>query len=542
VSEPFSASVRPAIRRDLLLLLLAASVLFGASLGAHDLWNPNEPIYGEAVKEMAQRGTWSVPYVNDLVFGEKPILYYWLALASSKALGGISETTLRLPSVLAGMSIVAGVYLLVLPYAGRRRALFAAVACLTTYQVWWVARTIQMDVFVAATTLWVLLPVTRVLDHGEAPWKGWTLAGAVAGIGFLAKGPVTWICPGVVLVAYASVTHCWKELFRPAVLLGAGVCVVVAAPWYLTLWATGHTDVLHEVLIRQNFQRFSNPWDHVAPFWYYVPYFFSDMAPWSLVALVAWRLPRDRGEDRKLATLAALWIVTIVFFFSLSKSKRDPYIVPVAPAAAILAAEVAVAFADDRLSRARRAIVLAIAWSFAVVFALGGIAVFVKFGPKYPEVAGAVRILAGTMLLCGVALGAALTRARRATGIAIPAALAATMALFFLVAGSVVLPALDTFKSARPFCERLSGMIEPSDRVASYNFWTWRAEYRYYLGRPIDNLPGEEPLREAWSGPARVVLLVEGGQLAEARRVIGDRAPAFSRGVGSQTTYVFTNR
>ena len=409
---------------------------------------------------MAQRGTWSVPYVNDLVFGEKPILYYWLALASSKVMGGISETSLRLPAVLAGLAIVLGSYLLVLPYAGRRRALFSAVACLTTYQVWWVARTIQMDVFVAATTLWVILPVSRVLDHGAVPWKGWMAAGAAAGIGFLAKGPVTWICPGLTLLAYGLVTRRPRELFRPAVLVGAAVCVAVAAPWYVTLWQTGHTDVLHEVLIRQNFQRFSNPWDHVAPFWYYVPYFFSDMAPWSLVALLAWNLPRERESDRKLALLAALWIVGIVFFFSLSKSKRDPYIVPVAPAAAILAAEVAVAFVDDRLSRARRGILLAIAWCFGAVFVLGGAAVLVKLGPKYPEVGGAVLWLAASMIVCGVALGAALIGARRIGRIAVPATLAATMAAFFLVAGSVVLPALDTFKSARPLCERLAGMIE----------------------------------------------------------------------------------
>jgi len=531
-----------AMRRDLVLLVLAAAVLFGASLGAHDLWNPNEPIYGEAVKEMTQRGTWSVPYVNDLVFGEKPILYYWLALTSSTVLGGISETSLRVPSALAGVAIVAGVYLLVLPYAGRRRALWSAALCLTTYQVWWVSRTIQMDVLVAATTLWVILPVVRVLDHGAIPWKGWTLAGAVAGIGFLAKGPVTWICPGVALVAYALVTRRPKALVRPAVLAGAAVCLAVAAPWYLTLWATGHADVLHEVLIRQNVQRFSNPWDHVAPFWYYIPYFFSDMAPWSLFALVAWNLPRERDGDRKLATLAGLWIVTIVVFFSLSKSKRDPYIVPTAPAAAILAAEVVVAFADGRLSRARRASVVAIVWSFAAVFVLGGIAVALTFGPKYPEVAGAVRWLAGAMIVCGLVLGAVLTRAPRTSGSAIPAALVATMAAFFLVVGSAVLPALDTFKSARPLCERLAGLIEPGDRVASYNFWMWRAEYRYYLGRPIDNLPGMEPMREAWNGPARVVLLVEGDRLSDARRIIGGRAPALTRGVGSQTTYVFTNR
>ena len=45
-----------ASRRELALLAIGSAVLFGLGLGARDLWNPNEPIYGEAVREMAERG------------------------------------------------------------------------------------------------------------------------------------------------------------------------------------------------------------------------------------------------------------------------------------------------------------------------------------------------------------------------------------------------------------------------------------------------------------------------------------------------------
>ena len=62
-------------RRDLVLLAIGSALLFGVRLGARDLWNPNEPIYGEAVREMAQRGEWLVPYVNGIAFAEKPILF-----------------------------------------------------------------------------------------------------------------------------------------------------------------------------------------------------------------------------------------------------------------------------------------------------------------------------------------------------------------------------------------------------------------------------------------------------------------------------------
>ena len=80
------------VRRDLIGLAFVAALLFVPWLGARDLWNPNEPLYGQAVSEMAARGDWLVPTVNGSVFDEKPILYFWLALAASSVLGGVSET------------------------------------------------------------------------------------------------------------------------------------------------------------------------------------------------------------------------------------------------------------------------------------------------------------------------------------------------------------------------------------------------------------------------------------------------------------------
>ena len=78
--------------------------------------------------------------------------------------------------------------------------------------------------------------------------------------------------------------------------------------------------------------------------------------------------------------------------------------------------------------------------------------------------------------------------------------------------------------------------------MASYGFWNWRAEYRYYLGLPITNLAGAGPLRDAWSGPRRVVLLVEAERLGDAREIIGDAPPVLARHIGAGSIYVFTNR
>ena len=94
---------RAEVRRDLLALGFGAAVLFFVSLGARDLWQPNEPTYGQAVVEMSKRGDWIVPTVNGREFAEKPVLYYWMALAAAGALGGVDEFVLRLPAAAAGV-------------------------------------------------------------------------------------------------------------------------------------------------------------------------------------------------------------------------------------------------------------------------------------------------------------------------------------------------------------------------------------------------------------------------------------------------------
>ncbi|HUC42711.1 MAG TPA: glycosyltransferase family 39 protein [Candidatus Sulfotelmatobacter sp.] len=531
---------RSHVRRDLLLLSIACAAFFLVRLGARDLWNPNEPIYGEAVREMAEAKTWLVPQVNGLDFGEKPILYFWMALVSVKLLGGVSEFSLRLPSVFGGIAVVLGAYLLALPYAGRVRALAGAVALATTYAIWWLARAVAMDILLTAATVWAVYGVTRVLDSDDPPWKGWLIAGVAAGVGFNAKGPIGWICPGLAVFTYAIATRRVARLFGKEMLLGWVACFAVAAPWYVALAATGRTDILHEVLIRQNFQRYTDPWDHVEPFWFYVPYYFIEMAPWSFFSLLAWRLPDRTERDRKLSILALCWIVSILVFFSASKSKRDPYITPAAPAVVFLAVEVLERYVRGTLSRARRLGVLAIVGAFAALFVAGGAWALTNLATRFPETAVEARWLGAFCILTGLALGGTLLA--RKSGWGVPTAVAAAAAALYLTAGVYVLPAVDTYKSAKPLCESVTQLLRPGDRIASYEFWRWRSQYRYYLERPIEALYGNEALRAAWDGPDRVVLFVEEIGLDDARHVIGDRKPALIRSVGSMPTYVFINR
>ena len=89
-------------RRRLLLLVVGSALIFAAGIGMRALWNPNEPVYAEGVREMTVRGDYFLPYVNGKIYSDKPILYFWAQILSLR-LFGESEAAVRLPGLMFGL-------------------------------------------------------------------------------------------------------------------------------------------------------------------------------------------------------------------------------------------------------------------------------------------------------------------------------------------------------------------------------------------------------------------------------------------------------
>jgi len=532
---------RAEVRRDLTAIVAGTALLFFVALGAKDLWNPNEPVYGQAVAEMAARGDWLVPTVNGRVFAEKPILYYWMALAASQAVGRVSELALRAPSALAGTVGAVLLYLLVVSYAGRTRARLAVALYATTFAVFWGARTVQMDVLVMATTLGVVLAVTRVVDHGAGPAVSWALAGGAAALGLLSKALVGLAVPAVVLAAYLLATRRWRRVRDPRILIVVVALVAIGAPWFGWLVATGRAEFLHELLYRQHFARFVDPWDHERPWWYFLGYFWLDMAPWSVFVPLAIGLPDRDADERRLDLLAWAWIVAPIVLFSLSASKRSAYILPVAPAAAVLASGVAERFLGGRLGRPRTRATVGLLAALGIAALLAAIALWREQVPRYPDLATEIRAVAILLACGGATVVAAVVLMRRARPAGATALFSMVVVLYGLAAVAV-LPAVDAHKSARPFCERVASVVGPDLPLRSFGFWEWRGAYAFYLARPIPNLETAAELRAYWDRDERVFVIVESTHLAPLRAVIGEERPRVESRVGSRTAYLFSNR
>ncbi len=78
------------------------------------------------------------------------------------------------------------------------------------------------------------------------------------------------------------------------------------------------------------------------PWWFFIPILLAGLLPWTGFTLTgasdAILGTKERGEDQEVGAYLLIWFLVIFLFFSFSKSKLIPYILPVFPPLALLAA------------------------------------------------------------------------------------------------------------------------------------------------------------------------------------------------------------
>ena len=319
----------------------------------------------------------------------------------------------------------------------------------------------------------------------------------------------------------------------------------MAAPWYLLHSGRAvRPRSCKSCSCVQNFLRFVEPWDHSAPWWYYLKYLWIDMAPWVwFVPLALGASGQRRARARRDAFVLDVDRDHRDLLLALA-SKRSPYILPVAPAVALLVAGLAERWLEGRLAGSRRRV----AWSLHLVVAAGFIASAVALvvgspwlDPPVPAVERALQAMVVFLSLAGLLGLAGLVAARGGRSRA-PATLLAAVVTVYLAACATVLPAADAFKSHRALCESIRAHVREDQPLHGFHEWRWRASYSFYTGRPVPNIESLADLARYWARDERVFLIVERGRLEEAKRVLGPAVPLTRRAVGSNVAYLFSNR
>src|SRR5262245_9075691 len=212
-------------------VLIVASLAILTGLGNGTFWEPDEPRFAEATRQMFQRGDFITPYLNDVPRFEKPILFYWAQAVAFTAFGD-NEFAARLPTALSGLGIVVVLYFLIGEITSRRAALVGALVMSTMFRFVTFARIGLTDVPVMFFIIAALYGFVRAVHRRSAPWGyvGWSCVG----LGVLTKGPVG-LLPVPIWLAYVTLRRDWSLFMRIRPVVGMILALAIALPWYLVM-------------------------------------------------------------------------------------------------------------------------------------------------------------------------------------------------------------------------------------------------------------------------------------------------------------------
>lgn len=324
----------PPSRNDgiwLAFALVVALLTITFQMGSLPLIQPDEGRNAEVAREMKESGAWLVPTHNGQVYLDKPA-FYFKAVALSLAALGDTEFAARLPSVLFAFGTLWISWLFARGRLGPRAAAISVLVTATTPLFVIHARTIIFDVALTLFVCGSVLSGHLAEASQRGPRRGWHLVAAIAaGLGTLVKGPVGFAVPALVLIVHHLVEGRPRAILRMLHPMNAAAFVAVVLPWFVGV-SIAQPDFPHYGLVEETFNRFTTAKFHrTQPFYFYVWVVPATFLPWSLMlpgaVLLMLRRQRSLGP---MTRFAIVWILVVVGFFSLSKSKLPGYVMSIA--------------------------------------------------------------------------------------------------------------------------------------------------------------------------------------------------------------------
>ncbi len=505
-------------------VLGAALVLMLLGLGTVDASAPDEPRYLQVAEEMRSGAHGLeglvVLHLNGKVYTQKPPLYYWLAAALGAPFGHVNEFLGRLPSALAGLFCV----FLTLRFGSRlfgsATGVLAAGLLLTVFEFGHLARRVQLDMLLAACELSALFCFWWV-DRGLGRRRAWVaLLHLALGLGVLTKGPVGFLVPVLAMVLFLAWERRLRDLGRAfppwAFLLSLGPGLL----WIAGATALAPPGFADDAVGTNLFGRFFQGTSHARPFYYFLYRFPLDFLPWALlwpgVFLVARRqiFSPDAGTDER-SRRAWRFLLAVVgaslVFFSISSGKRGLYMVPAFPAAALLCADACVRGLSQRstlptlasVGAGLLALLALVVGIEAISAGLGRpLAPIASWQTMVPELSAPFLVAFGCASIgvaCGSAVAWIVLLRNRAPLLAHAAVALVAVYGLELAVFSLLYPALDPIRSARPIAEAAARVTEAGRPIGLVGDRSMVGGLAYYSGHRVEPLKSAEDV-EAFLG------------------------------------------
>src|SRR5438046_5657699 len=314
--------------------LVALAVVLAALPIGSDVYEGGGSREGLVVREMLRTGDWILPLWNGSVVPSKPPLFHWLAAGAAALTGaGVTEHTLRVPSIALAGLVVRLVFLAGRAWSGEQVGFLAALVLATTPQFLNEAGDGRVDMTLTTAITGAQLAFVHALGGGGGPTR-LVLALCLA-LAMLAKGPVG---PGLVgLTALVSALTNRRlgpalRLVRPLPVL---VFLAVAGGWYGLAYHHRGMDFVAKQIVSENGEALlgSSRFPYRSPLFYLAPLVLAGL-PWTLV--LPWALARGWRSGDLARRHAVVWAAVVLVFFSLAPLKRAAYLLPLRPALALV--------------------------------------------------------------------------------------------------------------------------------------------------------------------------------------------------------------
>ena len=325
------------------VLIAAFTAAWFVALGNRMLFDPDEGRYAEIPREMLEAGDFIVPHLDYLQYLEKPPLQYWLTAASFKLLGE-TEFAARLCTGLAGYLTLVLLYVLGRRIGGAAVGNRTVLLTIASPLFMLLGHQLTLDMLLcflltAALACFVLAQLERENPTRCRHWMmGCWIAMALA---VLTKGLIGILIPAATLIGYTLWQRDWTAMRKLNLRWGVPLFALITVPWFF-LMARAVPSFLSFFFIREHFQRYLTPIEHRSePWWFFFPVLVIGTLSWTAVAVAAlvrsWFKQEARGHF-SLARLATVWCVFVFALFSFSNAKLIPYVLPIVPVLALLAA------------------------------------------------------------------------------------------------------------------------------------------------------------------------------------------------------------
>lgn len=262
----------------LLLILVVAGFFFTFRLGRDLLWDWDECLYAQYPKEMQQTGNFLINQWNGFRDIQKPPLYSWFLTFVTNF--GNNEFSVRILSVLFGLTLIAALYIFTKKYFSERIAALATLILFSSELFVIYMRRANTDI---GFMLFIFLGVYAWIVSRKKSIFSY-LAGFFFGLSMMIKGFS--VAPYLAALFIAIFFDFKREKLLNFVKFSV-VFVLTVVPWHLAAYLDYGKEFIQLYVLDNIVKRAQNPIEfHYGGRLFYAKLIYKEIFPWLFFALV----------------------------------------------------------------------------------------------------------------------------------------------------------------------------------------------------------------------------------------------------------------